>query len=905
MSGSSGGYCPICGKSYGPEADCCPVHGYLFQSRDALRPGVVIDGAYEILQRLGAGGMGETYLVRHAFLGENLVLKRIRPELAEDPLYQQSFLREAHSLAALRKLSAVVEIRNAWQTREGYLALLLEYVEGGNLLQWLETARSGGPLEVLEAVAITADLAKALAAAHAIGVLHRDVKPQNILMRQLEGGGFQLKLCDFGLAVQRMEEMAQQGTTTTRLGTPGYAAPEQYTLSSREQDARVDVFGLGMTLYRLAAGRLPWEANAASWPLVCGEQQRKSLKELRPALAREYWLESLLLRMTAVERNDRIATASEALELMQEALAETRPASATIARPQPGVPAPAELRQPLPPLPRTSEVMPTKREMSGGTGKERHAESTAGTGMPAGPSAPARDERAPIPIASPEPPIPSPVGLRPSSLWKRRTALAGSGLAVIAVMLAWWLALQKPKEQLNPDSLAANYGGQKAPGNPPVQVEQGNQAPAQYPPGPAKVQGGNLSAQSAGAPPDAVGVATGPAERKGQAEQALWETIKDSRDPAVFEDYLRRYPEGQFAAPARQRHGDLKISAVRGKVEQALGDGRWDEAEGVIRDLLPVGPENEAITRWQRQIADGRDKLRVEKEEAARRARAQAAGGQSVAPAAQPPIKLKASESPVAAPSKAPAAKSKDELAAVQALINARSSPDATIKAAEDLLTRFADTDYKDMALFSEAGAYEQKRDFDKAQVFAERTLEANPKNFQATLMLAELLAQNTRENDVDKEEKLARAETYANQTIQLVKEAAKPNPQIPSQQWEDAKKDLTAEAHNALGLVALTRKKYDVAFTEFKTAVDGAAHAEPAYQVREASALQSAGKNDEAIAICDKIMVDQQVHPQIRQVAQAIRATAIKSGGKNTTAPVAQAAPAASAAPARTGRKP
>src|ERR1035441_9067966 len=163
MSGSSGGYCPICAKSYGPEADRCPVHGFLFQSRDALRPGVVIDGAYEILQRLGTGGMGETYLVRHAYLGENLVLKRIRPELAEDPLYQQSFLREAHSLAALRKLPAVVEIRNAWQTREGYLTLLLEYVEGGNLLQWLDTARGGGPLEVSEAVAIAADLALTLA----------------------------------------------------------------------------------------------------------------------------------------------------------------------------------------------------------------------------------------------------------------------------------------------------------------------------------------------------------------------------------------------------------------------------------------------------------------------------------------------------------------------------------------------------------------------------------------------------------------------------------------------------------------------------------------------------------------------------------------------------------------------
>jgi tetratricopeptide (TPR) repeat protein len=252
-----------------------------------------------------------------------------------------------------------------------------------------------------------------------------------------------------------------------------------------------------------------------------------------------------------------------------------------------------------------------------------------------------------------------------------------------------------------------------------------------------------------------------------------------------------------------------------------------------------------------------------------------------------------------AAPPKAPAPKSKDELAALQALINARSNPDATIKAAEELITKFADTDFKDMALFSEAGAWEQKRDVDKAQTYAERTLEVNPKYFQASLMLAELLAQNTRENDLDKEEKLGRSEKYAHETIDMLKSATKPNPQIPDQQWEDAKKDLTAESHNALGLAALTRKKYDVAFTEFKTAADGAAHVEPAYQVRMASALQSGGKYDEAIAICDKIMADQQVHPQIRQVAQAIRATAIKAGGKNTTPPAAQAAPAAPAAAA------
>jgi len=254
-----------------------------------------------------------------------------------------------------------------------------------------------------------------------------------------------------------------------------------------------------------------------------------------------------------------------------------------------------------------------------------------------------------------------------------------------------------------------------------------------------------------------------------------------------------------------------------------------------------------------------------------------------------------------AAPPKAPAPKSKDELAAVQALFTAtRSGPDATIKAAEDLLTKFADTDFKDVALFSEAEAWQQKRDFDKAQVYAERSLEANPKNFQTTLLLAELLVQNTRENDLDKEEKLTKSEKYANDTIQLVKAAAKPNPQLSDQQWVDAQKDITAAAHNALGLAALTRKKYDVAIAEFKLAADGTSQPEPAFQVREASALQLAGKNDESIAICDKVMADQKVPAQIRQVAQAIRATAIKAGGKNTTPPAAPpaAGPAAPAAP-------
>jgi tetratricopeptide (TPR) repeat protein len=174
-----------------------------------------------------------------------------------------------------------------------------------------------------------------------------------------------------------------------------------------------------------------------------------------------------------------------------------------------------------------------------------------------------------------------------------------------------------------------------------------------------------------------------------------------------------------------------------------------------------------------------------------------------------------------------------------------------------------------------EATAYQQKGDGDKAQIYGEKVLALNPKNFQVTLMMGEILAQKTRENDLDKEEKLQRAEKLLNDTLDILKTSAKPNPQLTDAQWEEGKKYVGAEAHNGLGLIALTRKKYDVAIAEFKTAIDGDPQA--AYQVRLASAYQLAGKNDEALAICDKLLADPQLHPQIKAVANNVKAAATK----------------------------
>jgi len=221
-----------------------------------------------------------------------------------------------------------------------------------------------------------------------------------------------------------------------------------------------------------------------------------------------------------------------------------------------------------------------------------------------------------------------------------------------------------------------------------------------------------------------------------------------------------------------------------------------------------------------------------------------------------------APKQPAAAPAapKGPAPKSQAELTAIQTMYQAQGKPDEVIKAADELMTKFADTEFKELALYMEAEAYQQKGDATKAQVLTEQALAINPKSFQANILLAELITKGTRELDLDREEKLGRAEKYAKAAMDYVKDTPKPNPQITDDQWNEFKKGIVARAHDTIGMGNLTRKKYDVAAAEFKVAAEN--DPQPAYYVKEASALQNGGKNDEAIALCDKVLADVTLDP-------------------------------------------
>ena len=223
-----------------------------------------------------------------------------------------------------------------------------------------------------------------------------------------------------------------------------------------------------------------------------------------------------------------------------------------------------------------------------------------------------------------------------------------------------------------------------------------------------------------------------------------------------------------------------------------------------------------------------------------------------------------------------------DELKALQEILKT-TSVDTRVAAVDKFVQGFPKSEYRNFALTMAADAYEASGNSTKAIIYYQQALEANPKDYNAMLMLAAETARTTREFDLDKEEKLAKAEKYAKDGMALIPSATKPNPQLTEEQWADLKKDDAARGHEALGLVALARKKYDVAAGEFKTSIDTAAQPQPATYIRMGGAYTDSGKPDEAIATFDKVLAMPNLPDQIKQVAQSEKARAekIKAGKK------------------------
>jgi tetratricopeptide (TPR) repeat protein len=230
-----------------------------------------------------------------------------------------------------------------------------------------------------------------------------------------------------------------------------------------------------------------------------------------------------------------------------------------------------------------------------------------------------------------------------------------------------------------------------------------------------------------------------------------------------------------------------------------------------------------------------------------------------------------------------PRPKTKAEYDALSKMLSA-TDPDARIQAGDEVISNFEKTEFKSFVFYTIASAYSDKKDDVKTIVYGDRALEADPKNYEAALLLARTIATKVRDNDLDREERLTQAEKYAKQALESIPSAIKMNANMTDEQWADAKKDMTAEAHQWLGVIAMNRKKYDVAVTEYTEAVNGAHTVDPAAIVRLAQADNKLGKYDDAIANTDKVMAMPNVAPAIKQFAQAERVRAFSA--KQAAAP-------------------
>lgn len=261
--------------------------------------GRVVGGRYRLIRKLGTGGMGSVYLCEHVTLGRRYALKLLHPSGALGPELVDRFRQEAQSASRIQQEN-VVDVLDFGEDGGGDLYYVMELLEGRTLGQVM---RQDGPLPLPRALALLEQVCRALAAAHACGVIHRDVKPDNVLVERLADGAERAMLIDFGIShVIGSDRLTRHGEI---IGTPEYMAPEQ--ASGAEVDALTDVYSVGVLAFELLTGSLPLLGPTAIATLVAHQTQPPPAPgTLRAGLPPE--LDRAVLRALAKQKADRFQT---------------------------------------------------------------------------------------------------------------------------------------------------------------------------------------------------------------------------------------------------------------------------------------------------------------------------------------------------------------------------------------------------------------------------------------------------------------------------------------------------------------------------------------------------------------------------------------------------------------------
>ncbi|HKY31465.1 MAG TPA: serine/threonine-protein kinase, partial [Candidatus Polarisedimenticolia bacterium] len=301
-------FCSTCGERLGgPSGADQPTSassGILTSTRFTPPPapqeaGTPFGPRYVLLQRLGRGGMGEVWKARDLELNQVVALKMIRPELVERPEFLERFRNEINLARKVthRNVTRIHDLGEVGGTR----FISMELIDGVSLGEFI---KQEGPLPEAKALSIATGICEGLKAAHEVGVIHRDLKPQNIHIDH-EGTAH---IMDFGIAVSG--ETSGLTRTGALIGTPEYMSPEQ--VRGEKLDARSDIYSLGLILYEMVTGDLPFVSDSAASSMY----KRLSEKPRKPREIRQdvpVFLESIILRCLEKEKAFRYAGVGELL----------------------------------------------------------------------------------------------------------------------------------------------------------------------------------------------------------------------------------------------------------------------------------------------------------------------------------------------------------------------------------------------------------------------------------------------------------------------------------------------------------------------------------------------------------------------------------------------------------------